>query len=732
MKKQLELLAPAGSLTTLKAVVNAGADAVYLGGEMFGARAYANNFSKEELFEGIDYGHRNHCRVILAVNTLLKEYEFKNQLYEYLLPYYEKGIDAVIVQDFGVMSFIKEQFPDLPIHTSTQMTVTGVDGAKFLASMGADRVVMARELSFSEIKAIHDAVDVELEGFVHGALCYCYSGQCLFSSMLGGRSGNRGRCAQPCRLPYQVLNDRKNAIGRAENYILSPKDLCTIQNIPKLAEAGIYSFKIEGRMKQAEYAAGVVSIYRKYMDLYLNDGAENYKVAQEDIQNLYNLGNRSGFTDGYYVMHNGKEMITFEKPNHTKSKDALSEQVKKQYIETEKKEQIKGTVFLKKDMPAKMEVTAGEFCVSVNGPVVQKAKNSPLKRENIYEKLNKTKSTPYVFEALKIEMEDDIFLPVQALNQMRRDALLALEEKEATVYARTTVEKCLPEYKEISDKSIEKAYLAVSVETEEAFFVALNKSFVKRIYLDSQLLKLQNDMEDVKKYVQMAKDAGKEIYFIFPAVFRAETKERYEKKIAILKEIGFDGFLVKSYDEIGFCKKHKISDEKLILDHNMYTYTNFAKQAFAESGIQNDTAPLELNAKELLRRENKNSELILYGYAPLMVSAQCVHKNMEGCDKKRQIRYLKDRYAKTFPVKNNCSDCYNIIYNSSPLSLLHQKKEIEPMEFGGFRLSFTIETKQEVEQILDLYEKMWLKGKKKEDVTYLSDYTNGHFKRGVE
>ena len=195
MKKKLELLAPAGSLATLKAVVNAGADAVYLGGELFGARAYANNFSKEELLEGIDYGHRNDCRVILAVNTLLKEKELKEQLFDYLLPYYEKGIDAVIVQDFGVMAWIKEQFPGLPIHTSTQMTVTGVEGAKFLASMGADRVVMARELSFSEIREIHEAVDVELEGFVHGALCYCYSGQCLFSSMLGGRSGNRGRCA---------------------------------------------------------------------------------------------------------------------------------------------------------------------------------------------------------------------------------------------------------------------------------------------------------------------------------------------------------------------------------------------------------------------------------------------------------------------------------------------------------------------------------------------------------
>ena len=732
MKKQLEILAPAGSLDTLKAVVNAGADAVYLGGEMFGARAYANNFTKEELFRGIDYGHQNGCRVILAVNTLLKEQEFEKQLYEYLLPYYEKGIDAVIVQDFGVMRYIKKQFPDLLVHTSTQMTVTGVDGARFLASMGADRVVIARELSFSEIKEIHDAVDVELEGFVHGALCYCYSGQCLFSSMLGGRSGNRGRCAQPCRLPYQVLNSGKKAVGRAENYILSPKDLCTIENIPKLAEAGIYSLKIEGRMKQAEYAAGVVSIYRHYVDHYLKYGARDYKVSAKDMQKLYDLGNRSGFTGGYYTMHNGKEMITFEKPNHTKSNDALQKEIKRKYIDTEKKESIKGKVILKKDFPAKMEVISGELCVSVSGEVVQKAKNSPLKKENIYEKLNKTKSTPYVFEELEIVMEDDIFLPVQALNQLRREALLTLEEKEAAVYQRTTVEKHLPQYAGGMKNANEKTYLAVSVETREAFFVALQKPFVERIYLDSQIFSKENPMEELAELIQLAKEKKKKVYYSFPSVFRTETRKRYEKQIEALKTLGLDGFLIKSYDEIGFCKEHKILDENLILDHNMYTYTNFSKQAFLECGIKRDTAPLELNAGELSHRDNKNSELILYGYLPLMVSAQCVHKNMEGCDRKRQLSYLKDRYGKEFPVKNNCRECYNIIYNSSPLSLLHQKKEILPMEFLGYRLNFTIEKEKEVARILDLYEQMWVEGRKKEEISYLSDYTNGHFKRGVE
>ena len=267
MVQKLELLAPAGSLETAKAVVYAGADAVYFGGEKFGARAYAGNLKQDEIKYAIDFGHMHGRKMILTVNTLLKEREMEEELYDYLLPYYEQGLDAVIVQDFGVMQFIRRNFKGLPIHTSTQMTAAGAEGAEFLVQAGAERIVLAREMSLEEIRKIHESVSVELESFVHGALCYCYSGQCLFSSMLGGRSGNRGRCAQPCRLPYDVydINLKKQSGGRT-GYPLSPKDLCTIEMIPELAGSGVYSFKIEGRMKQTEYAGGVVSVYRRYID----------------------------------------------------------------------------------------------------------------------------------------------------------------------------------------------------------------------------------------------------------------------------------------------------------------------------------------------------------------------------------------------------------------------------------------------------------------------------------
>ena len=266
MTKQVEILSPAGSYESLKAAIAAGADAVYIGGSRFGARAFANNLQEDKLLEAIDYVHLYGRKIYLTVNTLLKEKELQEELYEYLLPYYRQGLDAVIVQDIGVLQFVKEHFPDLPIHASTQMTITNALGAKMLEELGVERVVTARELQIDEVAEINRQTNVEIESFVHGTLCYCYSGQCLYSSLIGGRSGNRGQCAQPCRLPYNVGNDKET------QYIMSLKDMCTLEYIPELVEAGIYSFKIEGRMKKPEYVALVTAMYRKYVDLYLEKG----------------------------------------------------------------------------------------------------------------------------------------------------------------------------------------------------------------------------------------------------------------------------------------------------------------------------------------------------------------------------------------------------------------------------------------------------------------------------
>lgn len=311
-----EILAPAGSFECMKAAYHAGADAVYAGGAKFGARASARNFEGGELTEAISYSHIRGKKFYLTVNTLLKDEELENQLFSYLLPAYEAGLDAVIVQDFGVLSFVRKYFPDLPVHASTQMNTTGPFFAEALKSMGVKRIVTARELSLQEISDIYKSSGLEIESFVHGALCYCYSGQCLLSSMIGGRSGNRGRCAQPCRLAYDVMKGEQCINPPDEKYILSPKDLCTLKLIPDLLEAGVCSLKIEGRMKKPEYVASVTAMYRKYADLYLEKGRDGYRVEEKDSNLLKEIYNRGGFTEGYYHRHNGRELMSLKRPNH--------------------------------------------------------------------------------------------------------------------------------------------------------------------------------------------------------------------------------------------------------------------------------------------------------------------------------------------------------------------------------------------------------------------------------
>lgn len=322
--RKIEILAPAGSYESLKAAITASCDAVYIGGNLFGARAYANNLDEDRMMEAIDYAHIHNKALYLTVNTLLKEEELKTKLYNYIAKYYEHGLDAAIVQDLGVMHFLHRNFPDLELHASTQMTLTMAEGANLLKDYGVNRLVTSRELSLQEIRNIRENTDLEIESFVHGALCYCYSGQCLMSSMIGGRSGNRGRCAQPCRMPYDLYYNGKKLTKGNDSYLLSPKDICTLSIIPDLVDAGIDSFKIEGRMKRPEYTALAAHLYRKYVDLYQKLGRREYtsymeKHADElarDEKDLMDLYNRGNFTKGYYVSHNGKDMMALTRPNH--------------------------------------------------------------------------------------------------------------------------------------------------------------------------------------------------------------------------------------------------------------------------------------------------------------------------------------------------------------------------------------------------------------------------------
>ncbi len=749
--KELELLAPAGSLKTLKAVIHAGADAVYLGGSMFGARAYANNFNEEELLEAIRFGHIHGRKIILAVNTLLKEYEL-GQLYDYLRPYYEAGVDAVIVQDMGVMEFIKTHFPNLPIHTSTQMTITNVEGARLLKEQGVERVVTAREMSLEEIQRIHDEVGVELESFIHGALCYCYSGQCLFSSIIGGRSGNRGRCAQPCRLSYEVLQGEKSLTGHHATPILSLKDMCTLPFLYELADHGVYSFKIEGRMKTPEYAAGVVSIYRKYMDSYL-DGSR-IPVEKKDIRALLELGNRGGFTNGYYYHHNDSDMLSGESASHNKSEGVLQDNIRREYVDTELKEKIKGKLILNKECPAKIEVQYGKIKVSYQGDMVLVAQNRPLTKEVVTEKITKTGNTPFVFENLEVTMDDDIFMPVNQLNQLRRGALEALEEALLKPYERTlpelvetssaetdrqTTGNAIKE-KQISGQSLSQTSgqqsagssteVRVLIEDAEQLPAVLKADFVDTVYLDCMLYTRENLLRKLSEDIDRVHASGKKAFYVFPFIFRQQTSLFYEKIMPELKKLPLDGIMVRSLDEIAFMKEWGNENWQMVSDSNLYTYSNEAAEYFYRLGMIQDTIPVELNRKEILRRENSRSEMIIYGRLPLMITAQCIHKNTLGCMHQHKVLNLKDRYSVHFPVKNFCSECYNVIYNSLPVCLFKEDVTVKKIAPAALRLSFTTETEEETEQILTIYGDIYKNGGILGQMPM--ECTNGHFKRGVE
>ena len=689
--KDFELLAPAGNLEIFKGVIESGADAVYVGGSMFGARAYANNFTEEELLEAIDFAHLRGVKVYLTVNTLIKNSEL-SKLYDYLLVYYKRGLDAVIVQDIGVVKAIHEYFPSMEIHTSTQMTVTGADGVRFLSQFGVTRVVMAREVSLAEMKRIHEETGMELEAFVHGALCYSYSGQCLFSSILGGRSGNRGRCAQPCRLPYTVE-------GKKDEYILSLKDMCGIKALDKLHDAGVYSLKIEGRMKQLEYACGVVKYYRSYID-------SMKPVTDADYDRIKALGNRCGFTDRYYFDHNGSDMVTYVKPNFVSNAAEPSPEKRKLSIE--------GELVLREGEPGSLTVKRGDVTYKASIEPVSAALKAPLDKKAAIDRINKTGDTDFEFSHIKAQIGENVFVPNGALNKLRRDAISGLCDKLLKKYYRDDARYAdissmceLPEHVVKSDATHEDG--AVNAKDYTTICSCMTRAQLDTLisYECFDVFYLDFDMYDRKTLIQQFADdvksltkRNKKVYLMLPTIFRADSSDYFVSIAKELDKVSFEGFVVKNYEEL-YLTENLFTGKKVILDHNMYTFNDVSKSAFFEHGVSGDTVPLELNSKEIMHRNNIGSQMIVYGYYPLMTTANCVHKNTKGCDKKQKLIYLKDRYNKSFAVCNNCKECYNTIYNSLPTMLTKNLSKLKEAGIRSFRYSFTIETPKQIKAVMD-------------------------------
>ena len=725
--KKVELLAPAGNYEAFKGALIAGADAVYLGGSAFGARAYADNFSREEICEAIRYAHIFGKKIYLTVNTLVKEKEF-SALYDFLLPFYESGLDGVIIQDIGVLTFVKEYFPGLELHVSTQMTITGAYGASLLKREGACRIVPARELSLEEIREIKAKTDIELEAFVHGAMCYCYSGQCLFSSILGGRSGNRGRCAQPCRLPYR-FNEGE------EEYPISMKDMCTIEILPELIEAGIDSFKIEGRMKKPEYAAGLTAVYRKYIDLYYKckemGKTDQYVVTKEDMQQLKALYIRSDRSEGYYHQHNGKNMITLSSPAYSGSDEAVLCSVREKYLTGKKSIPITLTASRHAGTNARLTLSAEDSEVIIEGIAVQKAVKQPLSGEKIKEQLLKSGTTCFSVTSLEISSDEDVFMPVSGLNQLRRDGLKLLEEeiikKNGFAY---TERKAVP-YREPVPYQMRahqsEMMIHVLVSSREQLYTAIEAG-IKRIYID----KFGLDEALLRELASYKAKEHIQFYLAFPYIVRKENRELLNRMYEILKMPVFEGALVRNLETIAFLEDRE-NRKSVVADCNLYIWNSFSTRNMAKRA-EELYAPLELNYhewEELQKAVSGDSitfSAMVYGRIPMMVSAGCLLKTTGECRKSSGWNRLTDRYQKQFPVYNDCTCCYNIIYNSVPLSL-HKIWNQRTPELLNCRLDFTTEDREETGKIID-YFKGLSTGRFKEPP--YKEYTAGHYKRGVE
>lgn len=836
-----EILAPAGSMESLKAAIEAGADAVYMGGSRFGARAYAENPDRDHLLEAISYVHLHGKRLYLTVNTLIKEQEF-SELYEFLAPSYAAGLDAAIVQDFGALEFISKEFPGLAIHASTQMTLTAPGALSLLRDYPVTRVVPARELSLTEVKNLCDNTALEVEIFVHGALCYCYSGQCLMSSLIGGRSGNRGRCAQPCRMEYTAPN--KNA-----GFYLSPKDQCGLSILPQILETGAASLKIEGRMKKPEYAAITAAAYRRFTDLYESLGAQGYRdylkenpqALEQSISELADIYNRGGFSTGCFQRRNGPQLMSMKRPGHFGTKvgtvtadqtgeagillersvnaqdvlefrakagaaegipayyeytlkdgkekgatirarlmpkqkakkgdvvyrmknAALLEQIRTKYLQNERKPLVQGYFYAKAGEPCTLTLQtevepilqASAFfegdpvpvSICQSGFVCEKAGKLPATKDAVQKQLCKTGNEMFGFDHLEIELADDVFLPNGLLNELRRNAFAALYQSICAQYERKLPDACarkdacgMADAADSPVRSMEgevptdclvrtQVPMDCTVLTVEQAKAAADTT-VRRIYLESTV-----SVDAARELIATLHQKNKQLYLSLPRIMRADTRKRWEVRLRELDPL-VDGYLVRNPESVDLLMKSGISMEnRIVLDHNVYTMNSHAKQFWNRSlGEVEYTAPFELSSRELATLGLSDMTLVVYGRIPLMVTVHCVQNNLEGCVRRENTGGAKekistaadlsltDRVGKQILVKRCCEECYNVFYNPEILNLLSDWEEIQTLKPQAIRLDFTFETPEEVRELLQNGVSHSPGGK---------GYTRGHFKRGVE
>ncbi|MCQ4726428.1 U32 family peptidase [Anaerotignum faecicola] len=718
--KKPELLSPAGSMDSVKAAVNNGCDAVYIGGRQFSARQYADNFGIEELAQVCDYCHLRGVKVYITVNTIYKDGEFK-ELLNFAAKLYEIGADALIMQDLGAAKLIKENFPQINLHASTQLTSNSLSDVRSLEQAGFSKVVLSRELNLEEIKEITANCKAEIETFIHGALCVCYSGQCIMSSMLGGRSGNRGRCAQTCRLPYTLYNEYTKV---KEGHLLSPKDIETVTILPQLIEAGISSFKIEGRMKSPEYVAGVTAVYRKYIDMYFED-PENYSVDEKDIKILLQLFNRGGFSQGYYNNFAGSSMMSPERPKSWGVKlgfiDSYDKKSGRASIRT-REPMVPGDgieIWTEKEPHAGSNINkaskAGEVInIAVKGDINKndvvykthdKALYDELKRS--YQKDTRTrgiygKFKAYIGKPMELTVWDDYGNKVSVTGeevQRANNQPLSPEKIERQLVKTggtpfkavgmefegdTDIYIGMGELNAVRRDAVEKLERAVieSSKRKPQGFVKPKSTNSQFIY-DKKLNVLVNNIiqfkaavaneniniiylefcrdfeENYKEIIKECHRAGIKLYAAIPRVYRKYSGNLYGNFIDSLKKSGIDGFLVRS---MGQFDEFKATGKEIAVDFGLNIFNSPDVRFWREKGSDVICISPELNLNEINEMADEKCEMIGYGHLPLMTTHQCPVGLYAGNKQNGMYCELKNS-GKQFYLKDRKGETFPLLTN---------------------------------------------------------------------
>lgn len=767
--RQVELLAPVGKFENALAAIENGANAIFVGGKVFNARQFADNFEEDELEKIIDYCKLRGVKTHITVNTLIKDQEI-DELMTYLKKLARLKVDAVIVQDLGVAYLVKTYFPDIELHASTQMSAHSIEDVQFLKNFGFKRVVLARELQLEEVKAIKEQVDIEIETFIHGALCYSYSGQCLFSSQIGGRSGNRGRCAQPCRMGYSLLKGEEEVIS--STYLLSPKDLCTLSFLPELIACGIDSFKIEGRMKSPEYVASVTQVYRKYIDLALKD-PEHYKVEAKDMEMLQSIFNRGGFSQGYYFKKAGADMLTEKTPKNIGLRIGYvvkyDKKTKMATIHTNKtlnpgdgleiwnKKKHTGTGI------SKVYPAGEQFTIRIDDWVDEKSPVYLSKNNTLLKVLRKTYEKAQRKIAIQGEVIGKIGEPVQlTLTYGAYTAKVLGEILEPAQNAPITKEVAFEKLSKMGSTSFELtilkgeweegAYLTISklnqlrreaVEKLEALicakeenvgakeYTAINNPIWKQPRTHSVQMHTLEQLETTLMYSEVSQiywewayndellqqafekcnQFGKAFYIVLPAITKDTTLDMIRTCIPVWEKLAIKGYIIRT---LGVFELLKESQKEKVMDYNLNTMNDVTIYQWLEAGATRVTLSAELS-KEEMEQLTGPLEMIIYGKLPVMTTEQCVLGNHKMCHKKKpSLEYkLSDRKGARWPILTDCNACKMQILMHEPL--LIEEKYLEHGSLAVYRIVLTDEKSDQVKEILSYLireEKIQITGQK--------------------